>query len=526
MTQARKTISWIFLIVVVVAAARLVLRPATHPGPLHVSFWYWHSPYQLTSNDQKELREIGVSQMFVRAGTFTQDGKHVLLRLPQEYGSGASAFPVHLVFNADGGMVHHFGDFSVQQMAEEMTPRLMLQLKRAESAGLNVQGVQLDIDCPTRLLPRYAALIRMIRSREPRLRRGSGLQFSTTGLWSWLQSHEVVALSRELDFMVPQAYEGLTGKSVDTMRTVSDPDSLRAGLPLAERLACPYWIGVPTYGHALVFDDQGAMLGVYHRLSAGDALRQSTFVQQQAFGADRLGRPASNPADWVGEEILKLKATQADRFGRGKGYSLCYTIPTPEMVTKWAAILGSRGSGCQGVIVYRMPDAGSPMALSLNAVRQALEGRTSPSLVEVRTQVQSDPFARIEGRAKVIPVDLMVEMQNAGGVPAFFATDAVKLTVHFSRPCVDSAVARDMDSAVTGSADGQGGVVSGPRTLADTVVFTRSSLLPGEKVFAGPIQLTSSQSLQARIEWEVRDLTTLGGTVRGSLDVPLRSKGS
>src|SRR5579859_5476039 len=81
-------------------------------GPLQVSFWYWHTPFQLSSSDVAQLKQMGVKRLFVRAGTFTH-GEPLQLFIPQTWGCSGKPFSVVLVFNFDAGLLRHFADLPI-----------------------------------------------------------------------------------------------------------------------------------------------------------------------------------------------------------------------------------------------------------------------------------------------------------------------------------------------------------------------------------------------------------------------------
>lgn len=466
-----------------------------------ISFWFWQTPYTLTLQDREDLKRIGVRKMFVRAGTFTTDGKSVVLRFPQKYGPGANALPVHLVFNFDGGVVRHFEKFELDAMAEDVARRIKIQWESARAAGLKVEGYQLDFDSPTRLLPRYAQLLKRIRGKLPKT------TVSATGLMSWLGTPQLRVLSRELDFLVPQAYEGETGLTVDKMRPISDPEYLKRALPEAESLACPYYVGLPTYGRALQYDDRGRLTGPYRGLSAGDAARHPAFKIERAFPTDRLGQPA-NEGNTTGEELLFLKAIKASSTGEGLGYTIAYSIPTPEMVRGMvAAAMDARGPECRGFVFYRFPEKGDSLNVGIEGIEAAIRGETRKPQIEVQVEAARDNFGALEKGGEP-GMDVFVTIRNTGAASAFIADGSVEIDFEITGSKILEARPRDMDSASLKS--------------SGHAQFRRNSLASGESAQIGPIRLLSNEAKACTIRWRVRDpggFETLSG-IRENL--PLR----
>ncbi|MBS1709393.1 MAG: DUF3142 domain-containing protein [Armatimonadetes bacterium] len=516
MVEGRRT-RWIaygaaFAVLLAAVGILLVRRPWRKPPPFQVSYWYWQTPFTLDAKLAGQLREMGVRQLFVRAGTWSTDGKNIVLVAPQQYGKGCDAFPVHLVFNADSGVTRHFEDLDNAKVARQIADRIVARVDQARKAGVLVVGVQLDIDCPTRLLPKYADIVSRIRRDDPLLARKGGLQFSVTGLTSWLGSAGVTSLGRQLDFMVPQAYEGVTGRTVDDVRPVFDPDTLRRGLWQAESLPCPYWFGVPAYGHAFLFDDKGQLVSTYRGLEAQDALRHPKFQLEAAYPASRTGKRVELEKDWVGEELAEFRAVQPAADGRGLGYRLVYTLPSPELVARGLeTVLHDRGPGCQGAVVYRVPEAGSSFTVPMESVLSRPKGRVPQVRVEAKLRSESDTLGAMEATEPGLPADVWIELTNTGDSATFVAPDAFVIDLQFDKPGFGDVRLRDFD-AVQFLRDG---VETSP-ARADKLRLSKGWFYPGETLKVGPIRLLDSVPFHAKIAWRARlpsGLKTTQGTL-------------
>ena len=307
-------------IIAALAAAFFVFRHHRSPvGKLETSYWFWNTPFELSQLEIDGLHKLSVKELFVRSGTFSSDGHNLVLIVPQKYGDRCQEFPIHLVFNADAGVLHHFEDYDTPTIAEQIASNIESQIDIATRSKAKVVGVQLDFDIPTRLLPKYANLIQVIRKSHPRMFQDKSFSFSVTGLLSWLGTRGVVRLSDQVDFMIPQAYEGETGAHPDLVKPIFDPADARKRLAKIDELHCPYWVGIPAYGHALLYDQNDGLLGTYRQLEAQNALRHPSFRLEDAYPSDSKGQPAYNNNDWSGEEILKFKAIKAAPNGDGLG---------------------------------------------------------------------------------------------------------------------------------------------------------------------------------------------------------------
>jgi len=484
---------------------------AAKPSNIQLSYWYWHSPFELDDKLAGDLREMGVRQLFVRAGTWSTDGKNIVLVAPQSYGQGVGAFPVHLVFNGDSGVVRHFEDLDNKRTARQVADRIVARVALAQKAGCQVVGVQLDIDCPTRLLPKYAEFVRLVRAADPLLARPKGLQFSATGLASWLASRDIEALARQLDFLVPQAYEGETGMTVDEVQPVYDPATLRWCLARAASLPCPYWIGVPAYGHAFLFDDKGKMQGTFRDFEAQDALRHPLFKLERAYTVGRGGVRALSAADSVGEEFARFVAVRPAPDGRGMGYRLVYTLPSIDQLSQaYNMVAQEHGGGCQGAIVYRVPAAGSSFTVPMET-QLAWRRRERPQFsVTATVRSRADELEAVDSGEPGAPLDLWIDVTAGGTSATFVAPDALVLDLTVDKPGFGDVRLRDFDGAEF-LLDGE---TTSP-SRADTVRFSKGWMFPGQSLKIGPIRLLSRGPLKAKLAWKARlpfGLQTTSGT--------------
>ncbi len=491
---------------VLAGLALLILSQSCGKGagkrPLELGFWYWHSPFTLSPEEEKDLKEQGLTKMFVRAGTFSTDGGNAVLAIPQSY-QRVPDLEIHLVFNFDSGFVRHFEEFDLATVSAQVATRIETQVERTAKLGIKPTGVQLDLDSPTRLLPRYAEFVRLIRSRVK-----GELQWSATALMSWLGTKGVETLSRELDFIIPQAYEGVTGRTVDAMRPVSDPNYLRSVMPKAEKLACPYYFGIPAYGHSFLFDDQGKLADIYQKIGPAEAMRHPSFQFQEAYPSDRLGQPAQDRRSSVGEEIIKFKAIRPSPSGRGLGYTLGFSVPSPELLRQmWEVVRENAGPKCRGAIIYRYPEPDATLTLTLPGILSVLQGETPKPNLALSTDSERDNFEIIEGSSPqaVAPLDFFLSIQNTGDAATFVSPDAVEVIVEFDRSGIGEIRLRDFDKAQIGTVSPEGKFQETPSRHATAVRLTMSYLGAKQKAHVGPIRLLESGAHIRQIRWIIRD---------------------
>lgn len=441
--------------------------------------WYWHSPFQIAPADLATLKSIGIEELYVRAGTLSTDGEQVVLTLPQQFKKGVP-MPIHLVMNADAGMLHRFGDLSMTELAKTIATDYSLAKKAATDDGLSVQGLQLDIDVPTRLLPKYAELLGDLRPLIPK-----GDKLSITSLTTWFASNDFAEVVDKLDFYAPQFYEASVPASIDEDKPITNLKQLREGLDAAARLGKPFMIGAASYGQALLFDEKGRLAGAYRGLSPSDACRH----------------PALQPDGWVcqdGEERLTVKAIKPGANGRGLGYRIVYRRPTAEAVTSfYKAALIDRPENCTGIAFFRFPEPGEELAMPLPILQAALERRAISPAIRVRTSTARRPFAAIEGHSNSTESELTATIENESDVESCLGPGGLTLEIRFPQGAAEEVRPGSFDVATPFVDDlSTAGHVSLAR--ANGVMLRRSFLGPREKVVCGPILLKGAGRLSVR----------------------------
>jgi hypothetical protein len=232
--------------------------------------------------------------------------------------------------------------------------------RAARQRHLNVIGVQLDIDSPTRKLPQYAGFLREVRKGLP-----AGLEVSITALLDWIRDGTAITeVMREVDEFVPQFYD------------VADPDSYGGGSAIAARIETAQWapkfnrfgkrfrIGVSTFGRArMIPAEKESRTGGFVALWYGD-LTPLDFAINPALTlqADR------NEAN---ELVLSYRANRATRIGYGKiepGDIYQFILSTPETVRTAVERVRAMGGYCAGVVFFSWPSSRETLVMQPSEV--------------------------------------------------------------------------------------------------------------------------------------------------------------
>ena len=141
-----------------------------------------------------------------------------------------------------------------------LTRDILNLLDEWRKAGASVVGLEIDHDCATHLLARYASLLADIRHVLP-----EGIALSITALPTWIGDRHLLDVLARIDEAVLQVH------------AVSSPES---GLFDAERALAwtrawgelsdvSFRVALPTYGSRVVWNDSGRVVGVESEVPLG-----------------------------------------------------------------------------------------------------------------------------------------------------------------------------------------------------------------------------------------------------------------
>jgi hypothetical protein len=457
------------------------------PAELDLGMWYWHTPFAVSPEEENVLADMGVGTLYVRGGTFGTEGDGAALKLPQRYERPPKGVRIVLVYNFDPDLLRQFEKISLERLRADISAAVLESRTLSQNAGIAVAGVQLDVDVPTRLLPRYADLLRSLR---PQIGEG---EFSITALPTWLDSKSFRQVCDAVDYVVPQFYEGRTGRTVDDLQPVGDPEALRRGLEKLARLGRPFRVGLPAYGHALLYDDEGKLSSMYHGLSLGDALRHPGL---------KFERSEFLPG---GEDLLVLKAIAPGQDGRGLGFRIAYFAPTPAMVSEQVEIVRRRRpNNCLGIVFYRFAGPDQSLCLPLSSIAAALEGEEARVEMNLEIEERSLPWSLIAGEPAAVPArQLSVALTHQGNAPTFPSPEGIRVLLLFDRPGIVSARPGDYDAIDFGSFEG-GLFRPCGKARATAVLLRRFHMIPGQQLAPAAIELEPDGPNLLRASWHAK----------------------
>ena len=162
----------------------------------------------------------------------------------------------------------------------------------AKTAGIEILEVQLDLDCPERLLADYANFLRKLK---PRL---DGLRLTVTAIPCHLANSAFANVARAADgytlqvhgVQFPKNLADITGNppnhapaqanaKIENWQAkiqLMDAATARRAIAAAERLGVPYCLALPTYAYRFVFGADGKCRGILQPFSPPPDPRRSS----------------------------------------------------------------------------------------------------------------------------------------------------------------------------------------------------------------------------------------------------------
>jgi hypothetical protein len=300
------------------------------------SYWVWDRVTPLTAEEVGELDRQKVTRLFWEVGEIGyQQGRWNWINqpVPREVrkSSGLHVIPViQIVPN--------------EALASSNSDLIALLKPVAESGEL-----QIDCDCPDRLLYHYAEFMRELHREVPRL--------SFTALAHWIHHPAWEALEENAIEAVPMFYD-LYADPTKTSETDPPHPLLKPGEPQMEAwqgCRIPWQAGFPIFVRVTLYDLNGRSRGHIRDWSWNEICFQKAL---RPLGSVRFGEGL-----FAVDENLRLNLTPLP-----KGSLLAVRCADREVLAGAAATV--RRLGAQGVVYFRLPDGSDPSGWSLRQVGQ------------------------------------------------------------------------------------------------------------------------------------------------------------
>ncbi|MEP6669467.1 MAG: hypothetical protein ABJF10_09960 [Chthoniobacter sp.] len=337
------------------------------------AFWVWHRAAPLTAEEKDGLSKQNVQTLYWNVGEM--QNRQGVWRWKHA--------PLPLVTLAPGFHVVPVVRLTSEEKAPFAAPAMPALLKALPGAAHGGE-LQLDFDCPDRLLGDYAAALANLRRTVPHL--------SITALTRWPALRGFPALAHSVEEIAPMFYDmqaDPTGVSSDAPPPpLLDPESVAASLRTWSTCPVPWRAGLPSFARLTVFDRTGLSRGQIPNWSWDDFCFHKnlrtlgpTRLGVTLFRADRDTRVAHTAV--AQEEIV------ASRF-----------VDRAALAKVFAA---ARDAGAKGTIFFRLADETDPSGWS-TADLGALAAAEAPRLI--LRAVAEDRFELVNDSDQDLPARL------------------------------------------------------------------------------------------------------------------------
>lgn len=423
-------------------------KPARHvrSGPMEPpSFWVWHRSSPLKPAEVETLRSNGVRTLSWQVAECGWSGEDWLVNRiagPIDGGADLKIVPVFRL-KPEAAFLG----------APGAAERLAKAVRAWHGRHAAPEVIELDFDCPARLLGNYAKFLRAFGSEV------SPARVSVTALASWPRDPRFETLADAVSSFHPMFYD-LTADTPEDARNNRFPSMAdeQVAVWMEDWKSCPkpWRAGLPSFERVTVFKADGTLIGHLRGWRPDEVFFHPSLKPEPLRDGMTLFE-VTTPGDLAGTRIEP-------------GMKVVHRAPDVGRLASLAQ--SAEHYGAEGVIWFALPGPGIPSALSVAQLTH-LKAAANPILSVERNGV--------------------LRLENPG--PADLTTRAWELEV------------RSTNSAAFHSASpGEFAAVSFPDALpaelSTTLTLRFSQLRAGETIRSGPLVRDG-----AALTWSLRGLT-------------------
>ncbi len=422
------------------------------------SYWVWLRTAPLSQGEIDELRAQHVTTIYWHIGEIYKTDAGWNWKTPpappRQHVEGLSFIPVVRISSTGRDP---FTDASLDALIGKFRPL---------TAGF--KELQIDFDCPDRLLGGYAKALKKIHALFPRL--------TISALAGWSRLPEWRELQGSVDEIFPMFYdqEADVPLSQGVPQSLLDPEAAAARIASWEGCGIPWAAGLPAFARLTLFDAQGGSMGTIRLWGWDDVCFNKCLIT------------AKSPPGGVTVFTVSGDGVVADTPVK-KGETLVARMPSRAALA--AAADAAQKAGARGVIYFRMPDSTDPSGWSLKQMG-CLASNDTPRIVLREKTPQRLALVNESG------ADLEPRLSGTGGMDRGYA-----LELDATAPVFREATAGDFWK-VTGHANPEAKPVLVAIPLATRLTFWFSRLRAGESLDCGLIQLAPNVAFK-QIRWRI-----------------------
>lgn len=384
---------------------------------LDIAIWYWNSQITLEQSDLDSLRNIGVNTIYFHAGQFQYDNGNISMIQVVDKWPPVNGFRIGVVFNFTPEMIRAFVGLSDEQLATTISSSIEQTIAKAESAQIKVVAVQCDFDVPTSQLKRYGLLLQQIRKSI------GSRELSITTLVDWIHHKDYEKLLESIDLHFPQLYGLSITQSFNTLRPITSASLIAIELKNLANSSKPYYIGLPTYGYALVFDQKDKLLSVRTDLNLAEFSHNPDLKLLETRFANKKGENTLSNDDYVGENFYIFVATANIPLGKiflKEGDKVVFDRLTPSSLAKTLAVVGrQKQNNLQGICLFRYPQINESMVLSVPEIIALWHDKPLNPEITINYKVKQNKQIK----------EIEISLENNTMVESLCQTDSVELVI-------------------------------------------------------------------------------------------------
>ncbi|MEP6821608.1 MAG: DUF3142 domain-containing protein [Chthoniobacterales bacterium] len=319
-----------------VALSLVVVLAASRAFSFETGFWVWQRNDSPSQSELQELSSAGVRTLYWQLGQVENlDGAW----------RWKKRFSVPSIPNLDVVPVLRLECRSRTPFTPDAT-RSLVDLISTAAAGRS--ALQIDYDCPDRLLLEYAGVLKKIRPFVPSL--------SITALPGWIRQPALAELGRSVTEMFPMFYDFQPDPVVPGAKPVPVvvPEKAIAWLAEWNRCPTPWRAGVPNFSRLTVFNPDGKSAGHVREW------RWDSVCFNDGLGLDRNTD--------LGVTLFRAKAnTRVGNTPVGEKQLLAVRWPDREALA--ALIVAAGKTSARGLVIFKLPDSTPASGWSLRQLR-------------------------------------------------------------------------------------------------------------------------------------------------------------
>ncbi|MBC8127819.1 MAG: DUF3142 domain-containing protein [Gloeobacteraceae cyanobacterium ES-bin-144] len=241
----------VFLFAALIASCGKTKTVTSRSGGMEPpAYWVWHRSSQLKPGEMATLKQAGVKSLYWQAAECAWADENWHFNPISEPMSGGAELEIIPVFRIQPQPAF-LG-------SPEAAPMLARQINKWSRSHPAPRVVQLDFDCPDRLLGKYAAFLKAFAKAVAPTR------VSITALAGWPRSTDFERLAMSVDSLAPMFYDLEADEPADVKARRFHPMADRSVTGLIrmwETCPRPWLAGLPNFERMSVFDADGKLTG-------------------------------------------------------------------------------------------------------------------------------------------------------------------------------------------------------------------------------------------------------------------------